>query len=281
MSMSSVPEPILYQWLANAGKLLNAMDLKLSSITVNNIQNQIKTETPKINYSELNKKFRDLQDTVEVEFSKRGLHSQNVLVQLQKAVRVTISKNLQESQKTFEVNSVMETWEKRRKSYLICEKLRQIVLRSKPDEEERLIGISFAYLGLVNGVFRLALQDCYAWQRLSKGGSINSNWLKRQEIHDMHRYFKDNFLPLYYFYGWDSIVRNAVGHSNFYYDGTTQKMTYINEPNDPAKFSVSEYDFLQMVENVEQMLTVYHADLLMMQTLLVSSCCTEFAKRYP
>ena len=70
---------------------------------------------------------------------------------------------------------------------------------------------------------------------------------------------------LLYFEGYDSIIRNAVAHSNFKYDKTTKKMTYVNEKrvkqedgSNPLKRSVSEYDFNDVYERYEKIKSLYH-----------------------
>lgn len=281
MLLEQIPDSALLKSLDIPPKLLANLHLKLSSITARNMKTQIESQIPRINRATLNQQFIDLQDTVEVEFNKRGIYSKNVLTQLQTAITTAIRENLEEVHKTFQINSVIEKWDQRRRAFRISDKFREIILRGHKDDEDRLIGISYAYLGFTNGVYRFSLQDCYAWERLAMGESVDPEQLSNIEINDVYEYYKRNDLPLFYFHGWDSTIRNAVGHANLSYDDITQKMTFINEIRDRSKKKVSEYEFIELVENYEKILDVYHAVLVMAQINVVSSVCFELARRYP
>ena len=219
MSISNVLNSWLFDRLSNAASLLEDTDLKRSKIIVDNIQKQIKTEIPKINSTTLNEKRENLLNTIKEEFSQHGKHSKDVFTQLLDSVLKALEKNPEESN-ILQNNTHIDERYRRGRQYQIYKKLR----------EESLIEISIAYSQLVSGVYASALRDCYAWKILSLGKSVDANRLKQQGIRDIHNYFKDNSFPLHYFNGWDPTVRNAVAHSNFYYDDTTRKMTYVNDP---------------------------------------------------
>jgi len=281
MSIENIPDDTLFNWLQTSPRLLNSLNLRSSSITANNIIQQIRREIPHINGTTLNQQFHDLQDSVDVEFSRRSVYSRNILVQLQRSVRRSLSTNLREAQITFQTNARLDRWEQRRRAYRIIDKFRNTILRGYQDEEDKLIGISYAYLSLTNGIYRFCLQDCYAWERLGRGESVDPNALVHFEVHEIYNYYKDNGLPMFYFHGWDTTIRNAVGHTNLNYDEATQKMTFVNEPRETDKKKVSEYEFVEIVENYEKILEIYQLVLIMNQVLSVSSGCVEFLRRYP
>ena len=324
MSISDEPDSKLFGWLSNSASLLehpDLKDLKRSKIIIDNIQEQIKTEIPKINSTTLNEKFKNLQNALKEEFSQRGEHSKNVFMQLRDSVLKTWKTNLEESQKIFENNTQYDERYKRMDSYSIYNTFIQFISRSNPSKEELFVGISFAYSHLVNGIYASALRDCYAWKKLSLGKPLDesegASWFKQQEIHNIYDYFKGNSLPLHYFNGWNRIVRNAVAHSNFRYDKTTQKMTYVNDPigskvsvhvvpsargstharrpppcvkigfsAEPReqihskKYKTTDYDLSDIEEKIEQLLAVYWAVLVTNTIAVVSSCCKEFSQRY-
>jgi hypothetical protein len=281
MSLSDVNDSSLFKWLTTSMNLLDKLfKFKASALIIKEMKQQLENEIPNINENELNRKFTNLQDTLEVEFCKRGDYSKSIFLYLQKKVRKTMKTNLAEYQKTFGVSSHMDRSEQRHRMYKILEKLRTTTLRGAKDEEDKMIGISFAYLGLVNGVYRFALQDCYRYELLANGQTVDPEYITKLEIHNIYCYYSDNNLPLDYFDGWNSTVRNAVGHSNFFYDEMKQKMIYVDEPNEPAKKQVSEYDFDEMADNYRKLLEVYYAVLIFDQMVLVSSSCFELERRY-
>ena len=281
MSIENVSDNTLFNWLETSPRLLNSLNLRLSSITANTIIQQIRSEIPSINGSTLNRQFHDLQDKVDVEFSRRSVYSRNIFLQLQRSVRRSLATNLREAQTTFQTNTRLDRWEQRRRAYRIIDKFRNTVLRGHQDNEDKLIGISYAYLSLANGIYRFCLQDCYAWERLGRGESVDPDSLVHFEIHEIYNYYKDNGLPMFYFHGWDPTIRNAVSHANLNYDEATQKMTFVNEPREVDKKRVSEYEFLEIVENYEKILEIYQLVLVMNQVLSISSGCVEFIRRYP
>lgn len=281
MSVSSFSDEILTCMLSNSEKLFLKMELKLSSKIVGEMLQIIKNTIPHIDKNKLSSKFIELQDSIEVEFSKKSKHYENVIKQLQKSVRKTIKYNLSESHKTFETSSRYEKMDQRKNSWRIVELLRRITLKGSTDDEEKLIGISFAYLGLINGIYRLSLQDCYAWHRLGEGDSVDPQSLKNMEVADIYDYFNTKKLPMHYFNGLDLIVRNAVGHSNFHYDKDKQRMIYVDQPKNSTKVKISEYNFLEMAENYTNLEVVYHAVLLLNQESLISTSCDVLTKRYP
>lgn len=281
MSISSIPDERLLEYLDTAQKLFSKMDLKSSAILVREMKHIIETTKPKIDKNKLNKKFIDLQDTIDVEFSKKGTHHEKIIKQLQHALRTTLTKNLSNYQRVFQDNTKMEKVQQRSDSYRNTELLKSMVIKSATTDEERLIGISYAYLGLVNGIYRLSLHDCYALQKLSQDESVDPEAVKNMEVADIKDYFTTKGLPMDYFDGLDTIVRNAVGHSNFHYDSTKERMTYIDEPNNPTKKRIMEYSFAEMVENYEKLESLYSAILIINQLINVSSTCKELSDRYP
>ena len=282
MSIQDFPDEIFFQFFDNSSKLFSKMNLKLSAKITLEMKDLIIKTIPHVDSNRLKQKFIDLQDTIQVEFSKNSTHHENIIKQLQGSVRKTLKTNLNESHKTFEVSSRYEKTEQRKNSWRVVELLKRMTLRGAQDDEDKLIGISYAYLGLVNGIFRLSLQDCYAWQRLGNGDSVDPELLKNMEVADIYDYYKNNNLPMNYFNGLDPVVRNAVGHSNFHYDTQKQRMIYTDEPKDTTKSAkTSEYNFQEMVENYDKLEAVYHVVLLMNQTLLISTAGDVLVKRYP
>jgi len=294
MKVEDLPDEQFYGILDNAIKIFDKFDLKLSSIIVKEMKDIIQKTIPHIDRAKLNSKFTDLQDTLEVEFSNKGEYPAKVIKYLQGKVRATLKTNLDEMYKTFETSSRYENTAQRMHSWHAIELLRKITVKGAQGEPEenhmRLVGISFAYLGAVNGVYRLSLQDCYAWERLANGESVDPEDLKKLEVKDVYDYFKTQNKPLLYFEGWDTTIRNAVGHSNFRYDKEKQKMIYIDEITQQTESAAgiptnkkreSEYSFDEMIEIYLKLETLYYTIIMMNEILLISAAGFTLANRYP
>ena len=294
MSVADLPDEQFFEYLDHAKKIFAVFDMKLCSIITEEIKDIIQKTIPHIDKQKLESKFHDLQDTLEVEFSKKGEYQKKVIKHIQGKYRVTLKTNLNEMQNTFEVSSRYEKTSQRMHSWHAIELLRKITVKGSKDEPEedhmRLIGISYAYLGLVNGVYRFSLQDCYAWERLANGEAVDPETLKNLEVNDVLDYFKTQNKPLLYFEGLDSTVRNAVGHSNFQYDKVTQKMIYTDEiprEMDTATGILtnqkheSKYSFDEMFENYLKLESVYYAIILLNEILMISAAGFTLTNRYP
>ena len=275
-SVRDLSDEILLGWFDNSHKLFKKMNLKLSSAYPLTMKEEIKKTLPSLDASKFERWFRDLQDTIDVEFSKKGKHQEDVIKFLQGKVRRTLKTNLAESQKVFERSIRYERAQQRMYSWANLNTLRKITVKGSDNDQEKLVGISYAYAGLITGIYRFSLQDCYAWQRLASIEKIDSDKLSNMEVLDIHNYFKTQNLSLVCFDGLDITVRNAVGHSNFKFDKDKQKMIYIDEKSG----KISEYTFIEMVENYQKLETVYLAILCMNQLMAVSTCLTVLIKRY-
>jgi len=173
-------------------------------------------------------------------------------------------------------NLKLDKNEQRTHSYRNLQLLKKIVLNGATDDEERLIGISYAYLSLVDGIYTTSLRDCYVWQRLSENLPVDSSAIVKMSVSGIRDFFKNQSLPLHYFDGWERTVRNAVAHSSFKYDLATQVMQYEDIYGNQI-----EHTFTEMVENYEKLESVYPAVLVVNHTLAINDVLDEFIHRYP
>jgi len=93
----------------------------------------------------------------------------------------------------------------------------------------------------------------------------------------IRQYFVTNTLPLDYFEGWNNHVRNAVGHSTFSFDNTTNSMIY-EDRRAQITVRLSEPELIQLVQDL---FSIFELILLQNQIFRVNDVCDTFIQRYP
>ncbi len=298
MSIDQFDDDVFLKWLDQSVEFFKTsrIDLKATALEVTNIINVIKTTKPHIDKNKLQSFFSTLQDTIDVEFSKKGSYEEKILKKLQGQVRRSLKKHLLAMQKAFETSERYERVNQRMYNSHNVEILKHVVTRDPKipvesdelEKEQQFVGLSYAYASLVNGVFRFTLQDCITWEKVSNGETADPKEIANMEIYSIYEYYKKKN-DLLYFEGFNPIVRNAVAHSNFQYDSSTQIMSYVDEtmkkdPKTGTEFAsrrTASYDYAQMVENYHKIEKIYELIIVFNRLLLISTSCTKLCERHP
>lgn len=269
-------------------------DLNSCAVIVKHIVNLIRTGimSNRIDSNGLFKMIQALQESIGIEFSKKGPYEKKVFEKLQENFEKCLFDYSKETMEMFHIR--YESLEKRMNLYQNVEDLTRLVLREpkspgKREEEKkrRLIGLSYAYASLINSVFRYSLQDCYAWERLSTGKKIAIKDIERKEVNDIYNHYKQ-VNDLLYFEGYDITIKNSVERSNFYYELTNEKITFVDEyyalSDQTGKSEIMNNSTIQSLEEIaekyEKIETVYKLVILFNQILIINSMCKVLSDRY-
>ena len=274
MSVNTKSDPELLKMLDQTSHLFHIAGLPHSSQILDKISRYISGKIPNSldeNYN--TDEFKKFQDSTHIEFSTTS-HRGNCSSFLLTTFRKSMKNHHPESVEIINNNLRIDKQEKRYRSYHNLQLLKKIVLNGATNDEERLIGISYAYLSLVDGIYTTSLLECYVWDRISRNLPVNIESVYRMSIANVYDYFKNQSLPLHYFDGWDIKVRNAVAHSSFKFDATRNKMIY------ESTTGISEYDINEMIENYEKLESIYPLVLGIISTTAVNDILGEFIHRY-
>ena len=275
MSVDTKTDPELLMILEQSSQVFHKIGLTGSTQILDGINTYIGSKIPNsLDKNHVTNEFKNLQGSIHRELSTTP-HKGKCIAFLLTAFRKSLTNHHQESFEIINNNLRIDKQEKRVRSYRNLQLLKKIVLQGASNDEEKLIGISYAYLSLVDGIYATSLLECYVWDRISRNLPVNIESVYRMSIANVYDYFKNQSLPLHYFDGWDVKVRNAVAHSSFKFDSVRSKMVY------EATTGTSEYDFNEMVENYEKLESLYPAVLSTIQTTAINDVLQEFVRRYP
>lgn len=291
LSLDDFNDKLFFEWLDNCTAFFrsNRIEMEATATVVDDMIILIKKTISSINREKLSQLFTTLQDTIEVEFSKKGTYENKIIAKLHDMLRISMRNHLTNMLNAFETSKRYERNSQRRISSHNLETLKYLVIREpQVDLEKTFIGISYAYASLISGIFRFTLQDCYTWEKVSTGKIVDTDIVANMDVPDFYNYYKQKN-DLLYFEGYDPIVRNSVAHSNFEYDPQSQEMTYVNESEQgtsPAGLTTSDrktvtYSFEQMLENYHKIEKIYELIMITNQILMVNTCISELVKRHP
>lgn len=280
MSISLYTDTQLFTFLENSKKLFDVLGLKLSAKIIGEIITDIQKSIPKIDVQTISGKFVTLQDSVDVEFCKKSAYHKKIFLHLQEDYRYSTKVYQTKVNQLMNSNFKVDMMEKRSHSHRNLEILKNAILRHDPTLEEKFVGISFAYLAMVDGPYKLSLQECYLWHRIAKNEEINIRNILESDPAQIYDHFKQEKIGLEYFEGWDKIVRNAVGHSSFKFDEAKQKMIYEDMDKKSGKNKIIEYDYEELAQNFYKLEALYHAIFAIGHISLVNGISFEFTQRY-
>jgi len=291
LSLDDFGDEVFFEWLDTCAKFFrsNRIAMEATATVVDEIIILVKNTIASIDREKLRPLFTKFQDTIEVEFSKKGQYENKILVKLQDQYRNVMKNYTTNMQNAFEASKRYERNNQRRISSHNLETLRHLVLREpKVDLEKSFIGLSYAYASLVSGIFRFTLQDCYTWEKLSDGEVVDPNVVANKDVPYFQNYYKQKN-DLIYFEGYDPIVRNSVAHSNFEYDTESQEITYVNESQPGTSLTgvtttdrkTVTYSYEQMVENYHKIEKIYELIMITNQVLMVNTCLFKLTERHP
>lgn len=272
------PDAELLSILQSVSDILKMLGLSNSTIIVNDMITELSTSITmtKVSGSSITSKFRNLQTEIKREFGT-STHRKNVMNMLTLAHKNAVTTNLVEVMHVVNEPNVIEITNDRTIAYGIMNAFYQIIMRGSKNNEEKMIGLSFLYLNLVDGVFRNSLRTCLMWEQLSHIHPVDTTTIWNIDIHNIRTYFTTNSLDLSYFMGWNSTIRNAVGHSTFHFDSLTNKMIYEDRrAGRKEQLTVNELE-----ELVQMLFNVFETVLLLNQISRVNDVCDTLVKRYP
>lgn len=273
--MDDYNDETLFVFLDNNGKLLERLGLHDSTKLLNNIKQDIRNSIGgSVDKNKLCENFKDLQQKMHEEFSTSE-HRGKIIAQLLDDYRKVMKYNLQEAVKIINLNSKVDENEKRMNSYKNLLTLKKIAINGSENVEERTIGISYAYLSLVEGIYEGSMIDAHMWNLLAQNQSIDFKAVKKLSLSDIKNQFKSKNKDMSCFEGYDKTVRNAVGHSSMKFDETKNKMTYQDD-----KGNVSEYNFEEMIENYDKLEVMYYAIMMIGALIGISQVLDIFCNRY-
>lgn len=290
MSLDDFEDEVFLGWLDTGINFFKSprIDMKLSAKIIEDIVTQVK-QKPNLDHGKIKKLFTDLQDTIDVEFSKKGEYEKKIIEKLHNQIKTALKNHNTEVQNAFQTSKRYERTKQRYVSSHNVETLRYLVTREpREDVEKRFIGLSYAYSNLISGVFRFSIQDCYTWEKISNGEQVDPDVIADMDVAEIYNYFKQK-KDLLYFEGFDLVVRHAVAHSNFEFDSSTEEITYVNETRNVTSSTgttgtnrqTSTYSYEQMVENYEKLEKIYELVMVTTQELMVSTCLAKLTERYP
>jgi len=291
LSLDDFDDEVFLKWLDNCTAFFrsNRIEMEATATVVDDMIILIKKTISSIDKEKLSQLFTTLQDTIEVEFSKKGEYENKIIVKLHNQLRISMKDHLTNMLNAFETSKRYERNSQRRISSHNLETLRYLVIREpQVDLEKTFIGMSYAYANLISGIFRFTLQDCYTWEKVSEGRVVDPDIIADMDVPDFQNYYKQKN-DLLYFEGYDPIVRNSVAHSNFEYDPQSQEITYVNESEQgtsPVGLETTNrktvtYSFEQMLENYHKIEKIYELIMITNQILMVNTCISKLVERHP
>ncbi|MCH7647092.1 MAG: hypothetical protein IIA83_00585 [Thaumarchaeota archaeon] len=271
------PDNELLLVLQSVTEILSTLNLSQCALIVKEIHDKFQKTIPNsVNSTSTLSKFHNLQTTSESEFGNTA-HRSDIIKQLQDAIRLTVSNNQTEMRHILNESNVIEIGTMRINALRILRSYEQVIRRGSKTSEERMIGFSFYYMGLVDGVYRNSLRMCYIWEQLSHLDQVDTSRIWQTDVGNIQQYFVTNSLHLGYFEGWNRNVRNAVGHSTFHFDNIKNKMIY----EDIHANSIVELSESELMELIENLSNVFEILLVQNQIFRVNDICDTFIQRYP
>lgn len=267
-------EEELIQAIENAIGIFRLFELPESAASVSNF---ILPEVKKaqIDYDMINQTYKNLQTLTRFEFGKKEDHRRRAIAYLYKRVTVSIQANYSDVRAVHNTQEVADNILNRVNASKVLRRLNKILIKGSEDEEDRLTGLSIAYANAVEGVYKRSIQDCYMWELLASKKHVKSSVVPTMDIKMIMDYYNTTHTEITVFEGYDSTVRNAVGHSTFYFDPNEKKMKYEDKISGNVKLlSFDElYSLYRKIENIYQMVIINT------HVLRLSDICLELMER--
>jgi hypothetical protein len=270
------PNSDLINILDSCSNVFTILNLSQCSQIVKEISTEISTAIPNpVNKNSIIQRYKNLQQISISEYSTNA-YKNNIIKKFMDAVRITVSSNRTEMQHILNETNIVEVISQRISAHNALMALRRIIWNGAKTDEEKMIGMSYVYLAIVDGVYRNALRTCYVWEQLSRRDQVNTATITDVDVGKIQQYFTSNGLDLFYFEGWDRNIRNAVGHTTFQYDNTSQKTTY----QDLRAQVIVHLSLDELIEMCDKLWAVYEITLINNQIWRVNDASFELCNRY-
>ena len=146
MSVDTKTDPELLMILEQSSQLFHKIGLTGSTQILDGINTYIGGKIPNsLDKNHVTNEFKNLQGSIHRELSTTA-HKGKCIAFLLTAFRKSLTNHYQESFEIINNNLRIDKQEKRVRSYRNLQLLKKIVLQGASDTEEKLIGISYAYL---------------------------------------------------------------------------------------------------------------------------------------
>jgi len=295
MSVDAFPDETFIQWLDETVMFFNSplIDMKQTASESEKLVSEIKSTLPNLDKNKILQQFKIIQDTIYVEFSKKGNYESKIAKKLITQFRKAKRNYPQEAENAFSTSGSYERINQRKNNYANVNTLEVSILREpkklESDEKEKelkFVGLSYVYASMVGGIFRFTLQDVYRWEKVSNGENVDPEIVTDMDVEQIQNYYKTKN-DLLYFEGYDPIVRHAVAHSNFEYDKAVKKITYVNEKRvlqsdgtNPLRRFVSTYSFEDLHEMYNKIKSLYHLNIILNRMLLIETALAQLTQRH-
>jgi len=176
-------------------------------------------------HTTLNNAFKVLQTSFVV-----GFNTTSHRIQCSDFFKKRINKTLKFNVSGLNNRSLDRAWAKlidqRLQGRSILIQLDKILKRGAKTEQDKAISLSYLYLSTIDGIYGKNLKDIIIWDKLSKIQTVDFDELKKMNMTNIQEYFKEIPKSSCLFDGWIIDIRNAIGHSSFWYDEKKKKIIY-------------------------------------------------------
>jgi hypothetical protein len=236
--------------LRSVGTLLKAMELQVSAGIVEELESAIST---KADISRLNTLFKKLQISTE-EFISTD-HRKACFDYVSRISRAAMKDNRDAVVALTNDPIFVEIQRERIEAFTVLTRISNILEHGARDPYEKILGLSFSYAHIVEGVFKRSVQDCYLIHELSEMKAVNVDEVQHWGVSQLRQEYEKNGKELTIFDGWDDIVRNAVAHARIRYDEKLEEMTFVDRTKKGTRSST--YGFEKLQQKYNELFDVY------------------------
>jgi hypothetical protein len=243
--------------------LLSAMGLELSAGIVKEIQAAV------LAHSDLQSRvtlFKRLQIATE-EFATTP-YRKRCFDYVSRISRAGMHKNPEGVRAAVNYPHFAEIQKERTSAFTVLSRLSTILEKGASNSYESILGLSFSYANIVDGVYKRSVQDCYVIDELSDMRTVDLNNVQHYGVGKILQEYNEKGKDTTIFEGWDDVVRNAVAHVRIEFDEASDKMTYIDKIATRTRASV--YAFNELQEKYNKLFDVFSLVLIRNQMWRIS-----------
>ncbi|HEX9830937.1 MAG TPA: hypothetical protein VGA94_04550 [Thermodesulfobacteriota bacterium] len=171
----------------------------------------------------------------------------------------------------------MEIQRERTEAFTVLTRISKILEQGAANPYEKILGLSFSYAHVVEGVFKKSVQDCYLIDEISLMKTISIEEVEHFGIGKIMKEYQKTRRELTIFEGWDDVVRNAVSHARMHYDGKLENMTFVDRTK--QRIRSSTYSFEQLQEMYMKLFDVFSLVLIRNQIRRISDIIHAISQR--
>lgn len=231
---------------------------------------------PEIIRSYLNTTFRGLQFVSERDFGNTG-YRRRIIRYLRMRMKSALMTNIDKVSEMNMNEQVQDGIYDRMNANKIFSTLQKILINGSITKYEKLLGLSYAYAAVVEGVYKKSIQMCYLWERMGTYSLQDDMFstINEMDIHKIRGYYKRCFVDEAIFDGYNNTIRNAIAHSTIYFNNETNEMLYRDKRSGKEK----SLDVDGLYALYEKIWAVYLMILLEDQILRIHDACVNLVER--